>query len=657
MTKLISLALQNYRPFYKKEKITFSTDSKKNFNVLYAGTGGGKTSILDSIAWCLYGEEIHKPQPIDTMLNDKRRDELKTKEPDDVIVEVILGESEDNISYVFHRKLSFMKNSDGTAKALPHTEEFKAKIKDERNNLIDAPDPNVAVRWVFPKDIQHLFMFDGEKLQTFFDEDNVENTREAIIDITQIDFLKAAIDHLKSVSRCFKTDNDTENPQIEEYTSSLEALKRENDNLIVERQEASEALDEAKKNYGSAMERLQKIDRKDLKKLLQDEKDALEGLEKFQNELDGARLESFKHLLESVPLLFCKKELKHAVDIIDKKYESGELPPDIKVDFVEKLLKKQICICKTSLKPGSKARKFVEEYKSKAPLSKYEEEIRHGQSEIKSLLKSTSDFIERRKKLYQELNKINDQITAYNKQLQAIEKDKKGMDEKEIESLMSKKDFEFSEIGRYNRKLGEIQKSLDENEKKKNLWEGKKRKLEMDSIKNSELREKFSMCDTAITFLQDIKEKLIIEIKRDIETETDKIFRDGVIEPRVSNVCITDDFECQVLDKNKQNIYRTLSTGQKQILAISFMIALRKDSGFDSPILIDYPFGRIDIGSTDELIQALKEVLKEVQVNFFLIEGKEFTEEVKQRMDDRIGKLYEIKKLKNEARSLVTCKK
>ncbi len=121
----------------------------------------------------------------------------------------------------------------------------------------------------------------------------------------------------------------------------------------------------------------------------------------------------------------------------------------------------------------------------------------------------------------------------------------------------------------------------------------------------------------------------------------------------MNKVCINDDFECQVLNKFGSPIYESLSSGQREILAISFMIALRKESGFNSPILIDYPFGRIDPKKTNELIQSLKWILSDVQVNFFLIEGKEFTDDVWNEMKDFTGPLYEIKKVKNEARSEV----
>ena len=88
MTKIVCITIENYRPFYGTNRLSFSTDSCKNFNVVYAGTGSGKTSILDGISWCLYGKELHK-QPgkkdkRDSLLNEKKLDELDKSQTADV---------------------------------------------------------------------------------------------------------------------------------------------------------------------------------------------------------------------------------------------------------------------------------------------------------------------------------------------------------------------------------------------------------------------------------------------------------------------------------------------------------------------------------------------------------------------------------------------
>ena len=141
MTRLISLTVKNYRPFYGTTTFDFSTNKNKNFNVIYAGTGGGKTTFLNMLSWCLYNEEKHKKHPLDTMLNDKKREQLKKGDAVDVMVEMVLGEDQKNIDYVFIRKITFYKDDNGKVRAIPNSIEFRVKVKDTRNNLIDASGP------------------------------------------------------------------------------------------------------------------------------------------------------------------------------------------------------------------------------------------------------------------------------------------------------------------------------------------------------------------------------------------------------------------------------------------------------------------------------------------------------------------------------------
>ena len=95
MVKIIKISCMNYKPFYGDQVFNFCTSTKKPFNVICADNGGGKTTTLDMIAWCLYGHEIHKPEPIDRLLNDKKRHELKKGETAEVRVEIILGENDE----------------------------------------------------------------------------------------------------------------------------------------------------------------------------------------------------------------------------------------------------------------------------------------------------------------------------------------------------------------------------------------------------------------------------------------------------------------------------------------------------------------------------------------------------------------------------------
>ena len=47
--KILSLKMTNFRQFYGRQELHFSTDSKKNITLIHAENGVGKTALLNAI--------------------------------------------------------------------------------------------------------------------------------------------------------------------------------------------------------------------------------------------------------------------------------------------------------------------------------------------------------------------------------------------------------------------------------------------------------------------------------------------------------------------------------------------------------------------------------------------------------------------------------
>ena len=59
--------MTNFRQFYNKAEIIFSTNKEKNITLIHGENGVGKTTILNSILWCLYGKltsDFERPQEL-----------------------------------------------------------------------------------------------------------------------------------------------------------------------------------------------------------------------------------------------------------------------------------------------------------------------------------------------------------------------------------------------------------------------------------------------------------------------------------------------------------------------------------------------------------------------------------------------------------------
>ena len=57
-TRIVSIELNNYRQYYGKQKIEFSS-REEGFTAILGENGHGKSNLLNAINWCFYKNEPH----------------------------------------------------------------------------------------------------------------------------------------------------------------------------------------------------------------------------------------------------------------------------------------------------------------------------------------------------------------------------------------------------------------------------------------------------------------------------------------------------------------------------------------------------------------------------------------------------------------------
>ena len=87
------IEITNYRPYYGKQRINFDFNDKENITVILADNGSGKTSFVNALTWCLYGEELHdvkdKTEPLYNLQVAKEKEEYE--EIPEISVQVIMN--------------------------------------------------------------------------------------------------------------------------------------------------------------------------------------------------------------------------------------------------------------------------------------------------------------------------------------------------------------------------------------------------------------------------------------------------------------------------------------------------------------------------------------------------------------------------------------
>ena len=62
--KILSMSLINFRQYYGENTINFATEKSHNLTVIHGLNGAGKTALLNSFTWALYGHhKLPKDEP------------------------------------------------------------------------------------------------------------------------------------------------------------------------------------------------------------------------------------------------------------------------------------------------------------------------------------------------------------------------------------------------------------------------------------------------------------------------------------------------------------------------------------------------------------------------------------------------------------------
>lgn len=127
-------------------------------------------------------------------------------------------------------------------------------------------------------------------------------------------------------------------------------------------------------------------------------------------------------------------------------------------------------------------------------------------------------------------------------------------------------------------------------------------------------------------------------IKDNIQETTAKNFRELHHKAKeYEKVTIDDNFSLSIRDKYGGQLINELSQGAALCFGLAFMTALRNYSGYDVPIIIDSPVGKIDEGNRESIAKNIPNQLKDRQI-IFLVTNSEYTSVFKEFLESQISK-------------------
>lgn len=641
--RIEKIYIKNYSRF-KEIELSFAKNTQNDLHFIIGKNGAGKTDFLNAINWCLYNKEPHKTKRKVTLESEENREKLprlnvynNDADNDKLIVEIWLAEGNDYT--IFHREEVYDVQENKLSN--PIETDFYVDIPDKKGNRKPIRDEEaiILVEQAFPEAISEYFFFDGERLDRYFQEATSKDINHEIFTISYINALESMLDHTGQLLHDLKKEGGT-------VSGNIEQIREDQVKNLEKLQDNQERIEETEKQLSIAKKRVSEYHN-----LLKNKPDVTE-LETKLAELKRIREQKDelfkKHELKRKKLLFKNTIIlglwpaaKHSLYLIDEKRKNLELPP-VEEQILEKVKDHDNCdICGSPIDKQAKKRILL-----------LLEKFRYTENNIKKLEPMEKPLTNYKLKLNdfkEDLEDINASIENektesefIDSQISSIKEQMGGYDNEEIKNWHFKRE-KFEKIRDNNLfKLGRLKSDEKVFKQKKESLEADFDKALKKNEKANQIRKKINFSKKALSVIEKSKIKIMDQTRSEIGSETNRLFFDLLWDEGIYKEIIIDkSYNLGVIHELGYECLDELSAAQRELLALSFTLALHRISGYEAPILIDTPVARISDDNRTNFANTFLDVTKNKQI-ILLFTPNEYSKEIRDLFEDQVSNKYEF---------------
>ncbi len=645
---LKSLYLKNYRTYRGPETIDFATGDQ-NITIIKGNNEVGKTTIMNAITWCLYGQEFYKDEGNEPIFSRSTSHDLNVGEEDTVEVKLIM-EDEKGKEVKFIRTLLFYKNDVGECKE--DSRDFEILVDE-----MPVSFQSTYIRKHLPSDIRKYFLFDGEQLESYFDE-NKKTIKRSVYQLSHLDVLENTIKHLKSSKKDLETQLSKLNPVLgrlrNQESKLIEDIENNRNNLI----KIESDIDKWEEFIENASNEIKRFG-KDPSSLIDEKEGLKKDLDRLDSNIENKEEKLGSFLVKNMPKILSVSYLLNVKDICKELEEKGFIPARFKKEFLQYLLDEHECICGADLSEGTSGHaKLVELYESTDVTTNIADNVNLLLGSLNNIIdkfpfKFKDELISKK----QEIEELKAKRKEISKKITDIDDELAGIDEDKVKELQNEIKRHENLIKISSERKGGIGHQIEVDEEKledvrKDIVEEEKKAGRKNEIQNS-----LDLCNDVLTQTKTIYSELEEDIHNKLEELTSHEFGNLHWKEFYQGVSIDNDYDVRILKEGGYIVPQDLSKGGQLVLALSFMTALNSLSGFGLPIVIDTPLGRLDEPIKENIGKYLPEYTKNKQVTL-LVTGSEYSDAFRKGIREHVGKEYELNYIQEkDGITTIDCKK
>lgn len=631
--KLERVAITNFRQYYGEHTVRFSQDPARNVTVFHGVNGAGKTSFFAALNWCLYGEGVDGIGQIISkaaVRQAEMTEEVRTK--------VVVSFIHEGQRFVASRQLKGIKQADGTVRELAGDIEFLLMRTryDGQSSRVD--NPIGMMNAILPFNVRTYFFFDGEKIDNFARTEAADEVRYAIYRVLNLEVLERARDHLGRAARELRSDlRKSASGELKQLVAQDEAARAQEAALLKRQEDVKREIAAATKHIAEVSNQLRAME-------------AAQSLQK-QHDMYSSQLHEREGDLKSLIgrirdttsqsyVTLIGDALRKAQAVLDEKRQRGEIPSNIRQQFVSDLLNRHECICGRPFVQHDDAHHHLIGLLDRAVPTALEDDVLNTSGSIRSLL-------DRGQQLHADLNssmaekvRVETAINGLYSQRDDVEQQMKGSQVGEASALANKRDEYQADIGRYQEEFVRAEVQIEA--VRKQITELEK---QIEQARKSEQREvalsrKVKLAQDASDYIGSVYERFAEEKRQQIEQRAREIFHSLAWKgEHFNDVRLTAAYSLEVIDRWGQQARPELSAGERQVLSLSFIAAMSMVAEREAPWVMDTPFGRLSSAHRERITARIPELASQLVL---FVTDEELRDQALSNLRDRIGAEYTL---------------
>lgn len=366
--KFLKITYHNYRCFRNLE-LTFEPNGSKNIAMIVAPNGGGKTEMLFSFWWALYGFDFKKLKGKENTaysLNSALYHNLQNSEDQkEEICGIDLVFEAEGTEYTVKRREKYTRTSQGISITPSVVLSYVNDKSEDSLPIENAEDVEKMLTRIIPPKILSGIIFDGERMKQLssIDEDSktaVEGVIKHITNEELFEMCKTELDELKdSISKELrKVSRDNRNQNLNSIVNQIATIDSQKSICETQLTGKEEALNGITAELDDIS--LQLEQHRDSKVYEQQRKQLIKDREEKKEQLTNA-VENFNDDLWYGYMLIGKKLVTEVRDFLQQE----DLPWGLTAEAVRNILGKTHCICGNEL--CEHERKLLTDLVSKLP--------------------------------------------------------------------------------------------------------------------------------------------------------------------------------------------------------------------------------------------------------------------------------------------------